>query len=167
MPLIWIYNDLGGADENWLIRNALNAGGLMCFGLGAMTIAADPKQYDLTNKAYIWAAMIGSVVLTTVHSQDLPDMDGDSARGRKTIPLIYGESVARYSVAVGIVFWSVACPLYLGIQIQGYMPTACIGGCIVFRTLRCRSLSSDRSNWKLWCVWVTSLSALLVLIRHN
>ncbi|MCJ1237515.1 hypothetical protein MMC14_005501 [Varicellaria rhodocarpa] len=99
VPLIWIYNDLGGADENWLIRNALNAGGLMCFGLGAMTIAADPKQYDLTNKAYIWAAMIGSVVLTTVHSQDLPDMDGDSARGRKTIPLIYGESVARYSVA--------------------------------------------------------------------
>ncbi|KAL2752367.1 hypothetical protein ACRALDRAFT_2064690, partial [Sodiomyces alcalophilus JCM 7366] len=111
MTLVWMYNDLDGSGSDIWLRNALNAGGLMCFSWGALAVLA---RGELQRRAYEWILMTGAVVLTTVHAQDFPDLEGDMARGRKTVPLLHGEGVARGSLAAMVVAWSIACPAFWG-----------------------------------------------------
>lgn len=164
--LVWMYDDLGGANESILWRNVLNAGGLMCFSAGAMAIITGPITYEWSSKAVIWLVMTGSVIATTVHAQDLPDVVGDSARGRRTVPLVYGENIARSSLAMGILAWSIVCPAFWGLPILGFIPTAFIGGSIAVRTLLYRNEASDAINWKLWCVWFGTIY-LLPIFRSS
>ena len=36
--LLWMYNDLGGSDEHWIIRNVLNAVGYVWCSVGIVPI---------------------------------------------------------------------------------------------------------------------------------
>ncbi len=127
--LTWMYNDLGGADENYFLRNLIIAGGYICHGSGATIIAAGFRDHELQRKAYKWLGMIGGVILTTMQVQDLPDMVGDAARGRRTLPLVHGEWIGRYSVAVPVVVWTFACPAFLA---TGIYRICCSSSCRLF-----------------------------------
>lgn len=80
----WLYNGLGGADRNCIVKNAVNALGYLTFSMGALSVASGAA---LSECGVRWFWMIGAVVFTTVQMQDLPDMDGDATRGRRTVPL--------------------------------------------------------------------------------
>jgi 4-hydroxybenzoate polyprenyltransferase len=104
MVLTWMYDDLGGADENLHVRNFINALGFMCFSSGAGVVSAGYGTFELNNRAYQWIAIIGAIVFSTLSLQDMPDIPGDAARGRRTLPLVYGENAARWLIAVPILF---------------------------------------------------------------
>ncbi len=160
LVLTWMYNDLGGADENYVLRNLINAGGFMCHGSGATIIAAGIGDHELRREAYVWLAMIGGVIFTTLQVQDMPDMAGDAARGRRTLPLVHGEWIGRCSIAVPVVFWTYACPAFWQLGYIGHtLPTA-VGLLVACRIMMKRNVAEDQITYHIWCLWLTILYIL-------
>ena len=69
--LVYMYNDLGGADENFIVRNIINAAGFICYSAGATRVACGHDRYSLNDKAYQWLAIIGGIVFSTLQMQDM------------------------------------------------------------------------------------------------
>ncbi len=157
--LTWMYNDLGGGDENLLVRNVINAFGMSCYASGAAVIMCG-KGCELTPTGYTWIAVIGMVTMMTIQVQDLSDQEGDAARGRKTLPLVWGDSFARYTVGIGVMGWSVWVPVFWKAGIEAYLPSLVIGGVLTWRTILLRSVEADKGTWKVWCLWMISLYLL-------
>lgn len=159
MALTWAYNDLGGANKSYITRNLLNAFGMSIYSAGAIIVASGSRS-GLTVTATQWIAFIGLVVLTTIHVQDMKDQQGDAVCGRKTLPLVMGDSFARWTIAWAIMGWSLAAPTFWRLGLEGYVPTVVIGATITFRILRLRCLAADKTTWAFWCVWMVSLYLL-------
>ncbi|KAL6719955.1 hypothetical protein ACLMJK_001876 [Lecanora helva] len=68
MVLTWQYNDLGGADESFVVRNVINAFGFVCYSSGATKVASG---VDLSHDAYWWLGVIGAIVFSTLQMQDM------------------------------------------------------------------------------------------------
>ncbi|KAL6882981.1 UbiA prenyltransferase family domain-containing protein [Trichoderma longibrachiatum] len=162
MVFIWMYNDLEGSSSGIWIRNALNAGGLMCFSWGAL---ATLSGGELLPRGFAWILVTGAIIMTTVHAQDLPDIEGDMARRRLTVPLTYGETAARASLAVMVMFWSVACPLVWDASLWGWAASTGIGCAMSVLALQKRGQRWDEVVWKLWCLWITVLYMLPALAK--
>lgn len=160
MVFTWVYNDLDGGDDSFVVRNLLNLLGFVSYSLGATLIAAGCPQYSLNNKAYQWLTIVGVVIFTTLQMQDLADQDGDRARGRGTLPLIFGDPVARWTVAFSVVFWSFFCSAFWRLDALGYFGPISIGVTLAIRVLFKRNITADNNTWKVWCVWTVSLYAL-------
>jgi 4-hydroxybenzoate polyprenyltransferase len=160
-----MYNELDGAQEHWLIRNVLNACGLSCFSIGSAVVATGYGQYSITDDVYTWVAILAAVITTTVQMQDLPDVEGDRARDRKTMLLVYGDRVTRWSIALLVLFWSVACCYYWDLHILFYVPSVAVGAIMAWRVLLVRGLDEDEMTWKLWCVWMMVLYSLPLVKR--
>ena len=166
MVLTWIYNDLGGADENYVARNFINAFGFMSYSSGATIVACGYGTYSLNSKAYQWLAMIGGIVFTTLQMQDMADQEGDRARDRGTLPLVLGDGFARWTIAIPVFLWTLICPAFWELSPYAYVAPALFGGTVVTRILLLRSVASDKTTWKLWNFWITSLY-LLPLIKYH
>lgn len=153
----WIYNELGGSDENFVIRNMINAAGFVAYGSGAMAIALGPTGFSLSEGGYRWFQIVGAVVLTTVQMQDMLDQAGDKARSRKTIPLVIGDQPARWTVAIPTLFWSFFCPSFWRLHAIGYIAPAVVGGLIVFRVFSAKSVHGDKVTFRIWNFWMVVL----------
>lgn len=102
--------------------------------------------------------------MTTVQVQDLADMDGDAACGGRTMPLVFGERVARWLTAVLIVAWPFVCPGIWRVDVLSYLAPGTVGGLLAVRVVYCRKVAADRQSWKLWCWW---MMVLFTLPAHN
>ena len=71
MVLTWQYNDLGGADENFVVRNIINALGFICYSSGATRVASGHFESTLKHEAYQWLAIVGAIVFSTLQMQDM------------------------------------------------------------------------------------------------
>ncbi|KAI3391513.1 hypothetical protein diail_7192 [Diaporthe ilicicola] len=166
--LAWLYNDLEGSSAGPILRNVINAAGLCCLGWGGhdvLTGNVGDNAGWFQNWFLNWTLVTAAMIATTVHAQDLPDMKGDQARDRKTLPLVYGERVARWSLAVFIVLWSVILPgfCHVGIPAVWWLLFG-LGTLISALTTLCWRETSDKLVWNLWCVWATGVY-LLPLFR--
>ncbi|KAL8757990.1 MAG: hypothetical protein Q9184_004061 [Pyrenodesmia sp. 2 TL-2023] len=119
---IWMYNDLEGSGEGWFIRNALNAIALANWDAAATAIILKRNgSAELANRTWLWLYAVVAVMLTTVQVQDLPDMHGDRAADRKTMPLVVGENVTRWLTAVVVMVWSFILPRIWDLEPLGYV----------------------------------------------
>nr|WBQ21650.1 amorphane sesquiterpene synthase [Stachybotrys sp.] len=165
MTMIWLYNDLDGSGGTTLERNLINAVGLAWYGWAGLTVMLGSGQESScpldSQIPYKWIGLMTTVVITTVHAQDHPDIEGDRQRGRRTIPLIYGQRVSRWSLATLLVVWSVVCPIFCdpSTLVMWVLPMA-IGGTMAFLTLTRWDHDTNELVWKLWCLWVCILYAL-------
>lgn len=183
MVLTWMYNDLGGGDE--LTRDAIIAIAFALFNGGSLrlsvpTPAAGAGSYEISTRGYTWLAVISGVVWTTMQVQDLKDQEGDRLRGRKTIPLLFGELFSRCMIALFVAAWSVACIVFwaagmiaaspsrtLGLAVLGFALPLGMGGYVAFRVLALRGKPADAKTWRLWCAWTVGLYLLPLLERLN
>ena len=153
------YNYFGGADENCAVRNLINAGGYLSFMTG--TIDVFSRNYDtLSETGYRWLFLLGTVIFSTVHMQDLPDREGDGIRGRNTVPLVFGDRNSRWSIAFGSIFWSFIAPAFWHLKPQGYVVPLILGMVIAKRVLGCCAIEEDKTTFKLWNLWIVSLYLL-------
>ena len=166
MSLTWMYNDLGGADENYIIRNLINACGFVCYSSGATIVAAGYGQNELNRKAYTWLTLVGAIVFSTLQMQDMADMEGDAARGRRTLPLVHGETVARWSIAVPVAAWSFICPAFWESGVIGYGISIATGTVLLIRVLLLKGQMAYRRTWGVWCLWTMTLY-LLPLLKED
>lgn len=167
MVLTWMYNDLGGADETYNIRNFINALGFMCYSSGTLTVASGYSRLHFNDRAHQWILIVGTIVFSTLSMQDMPDISGDRERGRKTLPLIHGENIARWAIALPVIFWSWICPIFWQLGAIGYIPPVSIGCVLAFRVLVFRDVPSDKVSWKMWCLWTMILYALPLFKRYD
>lgn len=127
------YNDLKGADSSCITRNFINACGYICFTSGSLEAASDCSVAFWKPVAYQWLFIIGLVVLTTIQSQDMHDQAGDSLRKRWTVPLVVGDSAARWTIMVPIGIWSWFCPAFWQIGVEGFVTPIILGFIIMWR----------------------------------
>jgi 4-hydroxybenzoate polyprenyltransferase len=145
--LTWMYNDLGGADELYIVRNLINALGFKCYSAGTTKVAAG--RQDLTIREYTWTGIVGAVIFSTLSMQDLPDIEGDAARERLTSPLVNGDTFSRWEIVVPILLWSITCPIFWNARCIGYIGPVTIGSTLAFRILRYRTVDGDKTSWKI------------------
>ena len=159
--LTYGYNDLGGGDS-WAFRNLINAGGYICFDIGAMNVARGFGILSTEKLVWQWLFMIGIVISSTMHMQDLYDQDGDRVRGRNTFPLAFGDIWARYSIAIPVLIWSFLVPALWGKMKATFMVPLTLGAVIAVRlfTNPKRSVQYDKLTFKLWSTWVVLLYTL-------
>lgn len=164
LVLVWLYNEAEVCKTSPILRNLLNVLGLACFGWGGISVINAGGSL-ITQKGqsmlYQWLALVGAAGFTTIHAQDLPDMVGDAARGRKTMPLLYGEGITRWSMAIFVMIWSVVCPVFCNAtsKLVWSAPLG-IASLMAGTTLFSRKVSSDEVVWRLWCIWTAILYIL-------
>ncbi|KAI9660213.1 MAG: hypothetical protein M1831_003520 [Alyxoria varia] len=153
VALTWMYNDLGGGDRGYVVRNGIIAVAFGGYNLGSLRLAAGtvgapslpghaatttatagttdtgssssssfteqpgpiPQAHDTTlvnPTGLSWTCLVSLIIFATMHVQDLKDQAGDSARGRRTMPLVLGDGVARWSIAAGTAVAAVGCPVW-------------------------------------------------------
>ena len=183
--LAWMYNDLQGADEHWFLRNVINAAGFMGYSSGVMKVALLPHRLlfssfmstststaaktaiavTLNNKSATWLVIIGFIILTTVQIHDLPDIEGDRARDRQTAPLVLGEGVTRWSIAISVAAWSIVCPMFWDLSWLGYIfigiPGVVVAGRVLWLT---GSVKSDKKTLYCWCLWTIAVYFLPLFV---
>jgi len=165
--LTWMYNDLGGSDEHYAIRNGIIAVAYALYSAGAMRVACGFDEFDLNTTTYIWLAMVVSVIFTTMQVQDLKDQEGDRARGRSTAPLDFGDGTARWMVAFPVLAWSALCPAFWGLGLFAYAVTGGLGLTVSLRVLLLRNFAADVLTWKLWALWLTALYCLPLMRDYS
>ncbi|KAI0529924.1 hypothetical protein GGR58DRAFT_495168 [Xylaria digitata] len=161
---LW-YNEWGGASDPFL-KNLLNGVGFGCFFAGPLEVVTGFSIFTGGGNAAIWLGILSACITTTVHTQDFRDVKGDLAAGRKTVPLVIGDVVARILVAVGVVAGtSVACWFWDATWMQ-ILLAAVIGGTVVCNLFWDRTVAGDAFTWKLWPAWILGLF-LLPVIRQS
>ncbi|KAF2123716.1 hypothetical protein P153DRAFT_426922 [Dothidotthia symphoricarpi CBS 119687] len=155
----WMYNDLRGSDAHFLVRNLLNSIGYGLYSAIALRIMIG-AEYVLKIEAYEWIGMIMLVMFFTQYICDIKDIEGDRSTGRKTVPIVLGDQVCRWAIAIPVVGFSVACPTSFHLGVSSYIATVGFGFLVALRTLVSRHPEADKSTWKLWALWTCSLFVL-------
>ena len=161
LVLTYLYNDLKGS-EHWLPRNMLNAGGYLSFAIGAMEVAVGFEHLEFTNKGWRWMIWTSVIISCTVHIQDIYDQRGDNLRRRRTIPLVFGDAIARYSIVFFVTLWSTFSATYWPYSRFGFILTVYLGGVVIARLMRNvnKNLSYDKKTFVYWTVWLISIQLL-------
>ncbi|KAF2679343.1 hypothetical protein K458DRAFT_480422 [Lentithecium fluviatile CBS 122367] len=156
------YNRLGGADRSAVEKNFINAAGYISFVSGALSVAISDRNSGVGFGAIAipWFLCIGLVILTTVHTQDFQDVDGDAARGRITVPLAIGDGVARLTVALAVPFWSLFIPWYFQSHLLGWVGPIILATVVSYRISLRRNKTDDKVTFVCWNLWIVSLYAV-------
>ncbi|KAJ5502593.1 hypothetical protein N7463_005467 [Penicillium fimorum] len=136
VALIWLgvwYNNWGGADKNPVVQNIINGLGYTCFASGAMEVALGGSVFSLRRWSERWLLIIVGIIFSTVQLQDMPDQLGDSKRGRRTVPLVWGDTAAR---------WTIALPM--GVSSLWFTISMVLASVVALRTLMFRSVRGDK-----------------------
>lgn len=97
------------------------------------------------------------VIVSSIHLQDLQDEIGDRAMGRKTFPILLGQTVTRSSVIVFIMIWTIYFPVVWRVSgiFRWYLNT--LGGCISIRVWYLRRKVDDEKSYRLYNVSKTDI----------
>jgi len=153
------YNNLYGADAGVIVRNLINAAGFICFASGAMQVAVGRNESALELLGW-WYGVIACIVFSTVQTQDMYDQRGDALRNRKTMPLVLGDAVARWTIAVPMVFWCWLAPWLWKLSVVGYVAPVTLGLTVAVRALKERAEAADKTTFRLWNLWMVSVYML-------
>lgn len=169
--LIWqatsILHNFGGWDKRWYTKNFS-----MWLGVVAMLGAAWEIVRPLTPIAMQWTIVLACVVLVLVVIQDLRDMPGDRANGRRTFALVYGEARTRKLMALCFALLPVVVhvwlmqPLGMSLSVAlSELGLALISLVISARLLVRRSITADHHTYMLLTYWycLALLSAIIVM----
>jgi 4-hydroxybenzoate polyprenyltransferase len=171
--LTWMYNDLGGANEHFLVRNGINSMAYFAYGLGALRVAGNVGVDAIQAGAFQWLGIISGIILTTMQVQDLKDQEGDRAINRSTAPLYLGDGVSRWTVAVGVLVWSFVSPWYWCLGVDGFAKAPVfaipilLGSMVAGRVLLWRDPKADELTYKGWSIWLMSIFFSPVLARAS
>jgi len=91
------------------------------------------------------------MILSTIHVQDFPDVEGDTAQNRKIIPIL-APVISRILTGAMIIFWSIymAFVWRVGIWCSGVL--LAVGLVIAWRLLFLCTTSEDRQSYVIYNV---------------
>jgi 4-hydroxybenzoate polyprenyltransferase len=155
----YAYNDAHIGDKSLVGRNALNACGFVLFSAGALQVAIR-SQGLLDRDSLTWLGMVGLVVVSTIQIQDLYDEPGDRDAGRRTMPIVFGDKAARWSVIVPLALWSVVCPAYWKAGALACWVVAVLACVVGGRLLAVKSVEGDKRTFMIYNGWLMAIYML-------
>ncbi|KAK3293013.1 UbiA prenyltransferase family [Chaetomium fimeti] len=158
---LW-YNELDGASHPF-IKNLLNGLGDACLFAGPLEVVTGRSVFSGRGEAARWLAILAAAITTTVHTQDFRDCEGDKATGRRTVPLVIGDTNARLMAAAGFAIWTAVSCWYWGIGLgicKAGVGVWVAAALLVTNLFRDRSQRGDSFTWKLYALWLLGLFAL-------
>jgi 4-hydroxybenzoate polyprenyltransferase len=144
-----IYDYLGGS-KHWYLKTFLGGIGVTS-EVGAAWQLVEPT---IPLVVWRWIGVIGLYLITLMAVQDLRDMAGDRAVGRRTMPLVFGETRSRWVMAIG--YWGFPWIVHYGLMVPAGLTPGVIGWdlflagfsvTIGVRTLVCRDPRSDHGTY--------------------
>lgn len=126
---------------------------------------ATGPDHNIVTTGFFWKTIVSAVIFSTIHVQDMQDQAGDSAKGRRSAPIMLGDYTARWTIVVLVLFSSLFCPLYWAIGVFGWLLPMGVGTVIAARELWFREPEADHTTWVIWGVWLLCLY-LLPVINH-
>ena len=156
---VW-YNRWGGSDVDPLLRNWITGLGYVCFTSGALEVAAGQPLPLSEGRLAAWLAILLAVVTTTMHVQDLEDVEGDRLRDRRTAPIVLGDVGCRWSIAIPMLGWGVLCPWFWNTGLVATVASCALAFTVAWRTLFIRNVDADRVTFWAWNAWMSSLYVL-------
>ncbi|KAI4254496.1 MAG: hypothetical protein LQ352_003071 [Teloschistes flavicans] len=156
--VLWMLDELGGREEHWAIRNVLNASGFVGCCVGIVPIfRGQVAEAKFNTIGWAWCGVICGAIASTLQVADLRDQEGDKAIGRKTMPLVLGDGVARWSIVGATVFWSFVCCQFWGVRWQVWILEISINALLIKKLLRERNARADAVTYRIWGAWLVSL----------
>lgn len=131
----WVYNHLKASYNGWIQRNFITALASWVYNRNSLKAAiggGGSSDAVITHIGQLWVLLISGIIMTTMHVQDLKDILGDKSRGRETSPILLGEQVTRWTLAIPIFLWSPICALFWGEWIAS-IPAIIIGFYVSYR----------------------------------
>ncbi|WP_280454330.1 UbiA family prenyltransferase [Nocardia brasiliensis] len=149
----WIFhNHLGGARTMWG-KNAAMVAGTIAQLAGAWQITT-----PLNSTAWMWILSIALPLTVLVSLQDLRDVNGDVAVGRRTAITVFGEQSCRRFFAAAFAVY----PVLLYVLLYRHTPTAAQASGVVAallsfviagRVARLRTRRADNFTYLLYTYW--------------
>ncbi|KAJ6588255.1 hypothetical protein B0H19DRAFT_1013062 [Mycena capillaripes] len=162
LTILLIAHDEFGLSRHWASKNIINACGYLSFEIGATQIMNMNLQLD--HIAVQSLVSNGLVVVTTIHSQDFSDVDGDMAFGRVTFP-IYAPELCRIFTPFALIVWSVLLGRLWNLGPASHYILCGLGGVVGWRFFRFRSPSCDSNTFVAYNVWLLATHLLPAHIR--
>lgn len=167
--LLWIaawvfHNHLGGA-RRFLGKNAAMVAGTVAQLAAAWQLVIPPNAL-----AWKWILAIAIPLGVLVSLQDLRDVRGDIAIGRRTAVTVFGDRACRYVFAVAFAVYPLV--LYALLYRHGAWPAVTMWGVcatvsftIAYRVLALRTSRADHATYMLYTYWycLTLASAVAAL----
>lgn len=165
--LIIMLHNFGTWAKHWFTKNLA-----MAIGVTVQLAAAWQMIAPITSQEWHWIAVAACTIFILVTVQDLRDVEGDLAVGRKTFPIVYGKTITRAYLMFG---FGVVAPLALqfaflqsGIpslpaQIyDGLLVLLCL--VIAWRVFRYRTTYADHATYVLFTYWYCLFVASIMSI---
>lgn len=154
-------------DRHWFTKNTV----VMSLGVLVELAAAWALVTPLSPDGWRWVLVLSGMIGATSVLQDMRDVTGDRAVGRRTLPVALGESTARW--AIGALF--ALAPLVIHAGLMPASPGAAAIACeiilgawslaIAARVVRLRSPREDHRSYMIYTYWYCALlvSSIVVL----
>ncbi|KAI0892364.1 hypothetical protein F4806DRAFT_479590 [Annulohypoxylon nitens] len=157
MILLWLYNNRGSYTDGPWIRMGLNAIGISFFNQAAARFFLSGKAAE-NEKAFLnWYVLMAAVAMTTIYTQEFPDVARDEAQGRNTLPLLFGDVFPRRTVAGLVMIWSLISPRFWNASSWGVLVSSVGLGAIISGLVLLRlGWMCDQWAWRIWCLWIVS-----------
>lgn len=169
--LLWeavvVAHNQGGVAKHWFAKNLC-----MAVGIVAQLAAAWSLVAPIPPVVWRWSLSLAAVIFFLVPLQDLRDLEGDRAMGRRTFPMVFGEAIARPALAIGFALLPIVVHVALLAPV-GWTPrtAACelglglMSALISARILLLRSRRADHRTYLLFTFWycLVLASAIVVL----
>lgn len=147
-----LHNQLGWS-RNWIFKNTT-----MWLGITSMLAAGAQQAHALDATAWRWILIIASANFVLVSLQDLRDIAGDDAAGRRTFPLVFGVRRTRVMLCAGFVGYPILLH-YAIIAPAGFATSAAIFDIIIlslslaiaFRVVVTTSPRADHWTYVIYC----------------
>lgn len=170
--LLWqvciVLHNFCGWSKHWFSKN------MLVMPTGLVALLAPPWEFvtPLTPLIWRWIITLAIAVGITINLQDLRDIAGDRRTGRRTMPIAWGEGIARIALSVLFVLLAVTIHYILIMPAGRTLTVFLCDGCLVisnlvvaFRILFYRSPRSDHTTYMLYTYWFCGLlvSAIIIL----
>jgi 4-hydroxybenzoate polyprenyltransferase len=160
--------DYAGGSQHWYGKTLLGGIGVTS-EIGAAWQLVEPEMSAIV---WRWIGLIGLYLITLMAVQDFRDVAGDQAQGRRTMPLVFGETPSRYVVAAGyfgfplLIHYGLMVPTGLNLTVIAWdIFLAGFAWVIGFRTLFLRTPQQDHKTYvgftMLLCAYLGSSIAIL------
>ena len=143
-----------GQPQYWVIQSfKFYAEKLLSYHFVAGSLPRQPNI--ILALALSWA-----VVCTTVHVQDLADIEGDRLVGRQTVAIHLGQNVARTSIAICLILWSLVLPWIWGTNSNVGVLYTTIGVFLGIHIFVLRQKTSDERSFRIYNVSICPATRL-------
>jgi 4-hydroxybenzoate polyprenyltransferase len=165
---VFLLHNCAGLARNWVTKDLI-----MGIGVFSQLAAAWQMVTPLTAPVLRWVITLAVAITLLIPLQDLRDVRGDLAVGRRTFPVCVGERAARAYLAVGFIMLPVAVHVLLFRPSQAHWVAWPVDGLlavlnltVAVRVLLLRTPEQDHKTYRMFELWYSILLASAVVVLN-